>query len=77
MTGELNIQGVYVPALLVLVVLAALIGMAVQRLLMALGVYRWVWHRGLFDLALTLIICVLLVSALSRGFFAFILEPFV
>ncbi|MES2000644.1 MAG: DUF1656 domain-containing protein [Pseudomonadota bacterium] len=77
MTGELNIQGVYVPALLVLVVLAALIGMAVQRLLMALGVYRWVWHRGLFDLALTLIICALLVSALSRGFLAFILEPFV
>lgn len=76
MIGELNIQGVYVPVLLVLAVLAALIGMGAQRVLMALGVYRWVWHRGLFDLALTLIIGLLLVSALSHGFFTFILKPF-
>lgn len=77
MTGELNIQGVYVPALLLLVIMATGIGMAVQRVLMALGAYRWIWHRGLFDLALTLIICLLLLNALSRGSLAFILKPFV
>jgi protein AaeX len=77
MTGELNIQGVYIPALLLLVIMAAIIGMAVQRVLMVLGAYRWIWHRGLFDLALTLIICLLLVSALSRGSLAFVLKPFV
>ncbi len=77
MTGELNIQGVYVPALLLLVIMAAVIGMLVQRVLMALGAYRWIWHRGLFDLALTLIICLLLLNALSWGSLAFILKPFV
>lgn len=76
MTGELNIQGIYVPALLLLVIMAAIIGMLVQRVLMALGAYRWIWHRGLFDLALTLLICFLLVNALSRGSLASILKPF-
>jgi H+/Cl- antiporter ClcA len=76
MTAELNIQGIYVPALLVLGILAGLIGMAVQRLFMVLGVYRWVWHRSLFDFALMLIICWLLVSALFHGFFSFIFKPF-
>lgn len=76
MTGELNIQGVYVPVLLILVMIAAILSMLLQRVLMALGAYRWIWHRGLFDLALTLIICVLLIGPLSRGFLAFVLKPF-
>lgn len=76
MIAELNIQGVYIPALLVLGIFAGLLGMLVQRMLMALGVYRWIWHRSLFDLALMLIICWLLVNALSHGFFVFIFKPF-
>ncbi|NDU85205.1 MAG: DUF1656 domain-containing protein [Ferrovum sp.] len=76
MTAELNIQGIYVPALLVLGILAGLLGMALQRLLMMLGIYRWVWHRSLFDLAFMLIIGVMLVNTLFHGGFSFIFKPF-
>ena len=52
MTGHLNIYGVYVPTLLVLM----LIAYALKSLLVAafsrLGLYRWVWHPPLFNLAL-------------------------
>ncbi len=52
MTGQLNIYGVYVPVLLVMMLIAylvkSLLGMALTRL----GLYRWVWHPPLFNLAL-------------------------
>jgi hypothetical protein len=52
MNGEINILGVYVPALLVWVGLAFGLKELVCRQLLHLGVYRWVWHRPVFDSAL-------------------------
>lgn len=52
MIGQTSVYGLYLPwlMLLVLAALGALWG--VRRLLAAVGVYRWVWHPALFDLAL-------------------------
>ena len=56
MIAEANIYGVFVSPLL-LYGLAALVLMAVlRRGLAAVGFYRSVWHRALFDLALLVIV---------------------
>ena len=65
MPAEIDIYGVYVPGLLMLMVVAFAVSVAVRRVLSWTGAYALVWHRGLFDVALY----VLLfggVSALTR-----------
>ncbi len=52
MTHEIDIYGVFVPDLLVWFVIAFLISVPVRRLLGAVGFYKLVWHRALFDVAL-------------------------
>ncbi|MDX3925000.1 MAG: DUF1656 domain-containing protein [Shinella sp.] len=52
MPAEVDIYGVYLPSLLVLMFVAFIISIAVRRLLAWFGAYALVWHRGLFDLAL-------------------------
>jgi hypothetical protein len=52
MSGEINLFGVFVPALLVYAVAAFGLKEMVCRGLLALGAYRFVWHRPLFDSAL-------------------------
>jgi protein AaeX len=50
--GEFDIYGVYFPAFAVFAAIALLLQVVViNRLLDALGFYRLVWHRALFDLA--------------------------
>jgi hypothetical protein len=56
MIGEINIVGVFVPAVLVLMLVAYLIKRGVVALLTLTGVYRFVWHRAAFDLALYIFI---------------------
>ncbi|MCK0197688.1 DUF1656 domain-containing protein [Ancylobacter sp. 6x-1] len=56
MTAEIDIYGVYVPTLLALMVLALPLSVVVRRLLAWCGVYSFVWHRGLFDVALYVIL---------------------
>lgn len=52
MIGEASFEGLYVPWLMVLALLALVLSWAVRRVLAAVGFYRWVWHPALFDLAL-------------------------
>lgn len=52
MSGEINVFGVFVPALLVYAIVAFGCKEIVCRGLLALGAYRFVWHRPLFDTAL-------------------------
>jgi hypothetical protein len=62
MNAELSIFGVFVPSVLVCAVVAY-IGMAViARSLRYLGVYRFVWHQSLFNLAV--FVCLLGLSVL-------------
>jgi hypothetical protein len=55
-TGEFDIYGVYFPAFIVFAGVAFLLQLAVKRLFDRLGVYRFVWHRPLFDLAIYVIL---------------------
>jgi hypothetical protein len=68
MIGEASFYGLYLPWLMITCGLALVAQWFVRRLLGALGVYRWVWHPALFDIALF----VLLLYAISRV--AFLLQ---
>ena len=56
MIGELNLYGVFVPALLVWCFLAVLATMALRAVLRPIGFYRLVWHPALFDVAIFVIL---------------------
>lgn len=56
MIKEVNLYGVYLPGLLVLIVVAYLVGVIVQQVLSRLGLYRYIWHRPLFDFALYVVL---------------------
>ena len=57
MIGEFDIYGVYFPSFAVFAAIAFLLQVfVVNRFLNAVGFYRWVWHRALFDLAVFVIL---------------------
>jgi protein AaeX len=56
MIGEFDIYGVYFPALAVFAAIAFVLQLAITRLLDGYRVYRFVWHRALFDLAIYVIL---------------------
>jgi hypothetical protein len=56
MIGEIDICGVLFPPLLVWVGIALLLSMLLRRLFAAAGLYRFIWHRPLFDLSLLVIL---------------------
>ena len=56
MIGEFDIYGVYFPAFAVFAAIAFLLQVMIKRLLDAWGLYRFVWHRALFDLAIYVIL---------------------
>ncbi len=51
MIGEFEIAGVFLPAVLGVGIVAFLVTNLIRRVLRALGVYAFVWHAGLFDVA--------------------------
>lgn len=56
MIGEIEIHGVFIPALLVLGIGAFFMSLLVRVILRRLHFYRFVWHAGLFDTALYVVI---------------------
>jgi hypothetical protein len=56
MSEEANIAGVFLPGLLMWGILAIVIGIVVRRVLSYFDLYRFVWHRGLFDISLSVIL---------------------
>jgi hypothetical protein len=54
--SEFDIYGVYFPAFAVFAAIAFVLQIPIKRLLDAYGVYRFVWHRALFDLAIYVIL---------------------
>ena len=52
MIGESDIGGVFVPSLLTAAMLAFCLTTVVRWSLRRLHLYRFVWHAGLFDVAL-------------------------
>jgi hypothetical protein len=55
MMEEIDLYGVFIPSLLVWMVFAFVALLLLRRVLTALGVYTYVWHRPLFDIALYVI----------------------
>ncbi len=56
MIGEIDIYGVLFPPLLIWLGVAYLVAVVVRAGLTRLGVYNYVWHRPLFDLAILVIL---------------------
>jgi len=56
MIGEIDIAGIFVSPLLLCMVIGFAVRIMLSRLLDALGFYRIVWQRPLFDTALFLIL---------------------
>lgn len=68
MIGEVDIYGVLFPPLLIWLGLAYLVAVPVRAALTRIGVYAYVWHRPLFDLAV-LVILLGGINALANHFF--------
>jgi hypothetical protein len=56
MIGEIEIHGVFIPTLLVLGMGAFFLTLILRVILRRLHFYRFVWHAGLFDTALYVVI---------------------
>ncbi len=56
MIREMNIYGMFVSPMLVWSVVALAIVAVLRRLMAWSGMYRFVWHRPLFDFALLVIV---------------------
>jgi len=69
MIGEIDIHGVFIPTLLVLAVAAFFVTLVLRVILRRVHLYRFVWHAGLFDTALYVVILwvVALVTMLANS----------
>jgi hypothetical protein len=56
MIGEIDILGVFVPAVLVLMFIAYLVNLVIRTTLERVGFYRFVWHRSIFDLGIYVLV---------------------
>lgn len=56
MIGETEIHGVFIPNLLVLGAGAFFVTLVLRAILRRVHFYRFVWHAGLFDTALYVVI---------------------
>ncbi len=65
MTGELNIDGVFLSSVLVSALIALVASFALRRVLSKVGAYRFVWHPALFDTALFVILWAAVVTVPS------------
>lgn len=61
MIGELDLFGVFLPELLVWMLVTYGIQFVLGRWIARTGIYRIVWHRSLFDLALYIVLLGLVV----------------
>ncbi|RKP44223.1 DUF1656 domain-containing protein [Pararobbsia silviterrae] len=66
MIGEVDILGVFIPALLWLMLIAYAINLAIRKVLSHTRFYEYVWHRSIFDLGLYVIILGVVVSLTRR-----------
>jgi hypothetical protein len=66
MIGEIDIFGVYVPALLVLMFIAYLLNMVLTKVFALAGLYRFIWHRSVFDLAIYIVLLGIVVIVSHR-----------
>jgi hypothetical protein len=68
LTAELDIYGVFVPALFAWLLLAYGAHLMLSRLLAKVGFYRFVWHRPLFDASLYVVLTAAVVLVVRENF---------
>jgi hypothetical protein len=56
MIGEIDLDGVFLSAVLISALIALALAFVLRRLLAFLGAYRLIWHPALFDTALFVIL---------------------
>lgn len=56
MIGEVDISGVFVPPALLLAIVAFVATVVIRGVLRRLNAYRFIWHAGLFDTALFVVV---------------------
>ena len=66
MIGEIDIYGVFLPAVLVLMLVSYLFCLVITRVFARVGLYRSVWHRSIFDLAIYVIVLGIVVIVSHR-----------
>lgn len=66
MIGEIDVLGVFVPAVLVLMFIAYLADLAIRIVLARVGFYRFIWHRSIFDLGIYVLVLGLVVMVSHR-----------
>jgi len=63
MIGEWVIDGVFIPRVLVVLLLAFVVSLVLRRTLRFFNAYRFIWHAGLFDTAVFVVIAWLIAEA--------------
>jgi hypothetical protein len=66
MIGEIDVYGVFVPALLVWGLVALVLSTVLRTVLAWTGFYRLVWHRPLVDLSFYVLILAAVVAYLPH-----------
>jgi Protein of unknown function (DUF1656) len=66
MIGEVDIIGVYIPAILWLMGITYLVCLVIRKLLGRTRFYEFVWHRSIFDLGLYVIVLGVVVTLTRR-----------
>jgi hypothetical protein len=66
MIKEIDIGGVFITPFLAWAVIAMIINAVLSRLFTRFGLYRLVWHRHLFDLAIFIILFAGVTFLMSR-----------
>lgn len=57
MLREIAFHSFYVPTVTLLFVFGYLVTLAVDRILIITGAYRYIWHPSLFRIAIYIVIC--------------------
>ena len=66
MIGEVDIFGVFIPAILWLMGIAYVVSLVIRKLLARTRFYNIVWHRSMFDLGLYVIVLGVVVTLTRR-----------
>lgn len=69
MIGEFDLYGIFFPAVLVPMLVAFVLTGLLRWIFARAGLYRYVWHRSLFNFSLYLILLGAVVS-LTKGWFS-------
>ena len=67
MTGDIDLGGVFVHPLLIAAFLAFVAAELIGWALAKARLYRFVWHRGLFDVALTVVLWAGIAGLITGG----------